>query len=226
MKKYLLLLIFLISSCEIDGTKRLWSRNWSYRDYINSFLISEDGTTIVFVGEKYHYVLIDKSEIIKDLLTWNGRKKLIIHTSNFIAGFDNSIELEANISSVPTNFTNDESNFLRKVGFSEANKRFFKNIKLNGKRYLPRSGVDYNKFSSLSKKISIDVKYNSYGQVMLKTALTPLTVTSDTISLTADLSLYTLFLTLFITPQVVLYPVCVFGREGSCKNNPFVIKIK
>lgn len=222
MKKHLIfsfLILIILSSCEIDRTKRMWSSHASYNDQITNFLIREDGKQVVFIGEKYHYILDDSSEILKKLLNWNARSKLSVQPHNFYVGLSNSVELDVEIYSRSSDFSQDEIDFLRNLDFSEKGKVLSKNIKLNGKRYLPKEGVNYSILSPFSRKINVWVKYNSPSQIIHKASLTPITVTIDAISITTALGVYSLI----IAPGVILYPTCVFGKEGSCKHNPFVI---
>ena len=226
MKKYknfLFIFLLLLSSCEIDRTKRMWSKKAHYNDTITSFLIREDGKQMAFIGKEYHYVLDADSEILKNLLSWNSRLKLTTQTSNFYVGLTNSVELDVQIYTVFTSFSPEELEFLKKLGFSEKNQRFSKNIKLKGKRYLPNPNVNYDIPSSLNRKIYISVSYTSYPQLMLKASLTPITVTSDAVSIVTAAGLT---YGLFIAPQVILYPACVFMKDGACKQNPFKLTWK
>lgn len=198
----------------------MWSRKAHYNDIITSFLIREDGKQVAFIGKEYHYILNDDSNILKSLLAWSGKSKLTTQTSNFYVGLSNSVELYVQIYTVFTSFTPEELDFLRKLGFSEKNQRFSKNIKLKGKRYLPNPNINYDIPSSLNRKIPIAVSYTSYPQLMLKASLTPITVTSDTVSIITAVGVTYGF---FIAPAVILYPTCVFMKEGACKHNPFKI---
>jgi hypothetical protein len=196
----------------------MWSRKAHYNDTITSFLIREDGKQVAFIGKEYHYVLDDDSEILKNLLTWNGRSKLTTQTSNFYVGLTNSVELDVQIYTIFTSFSPEELDFLRKLGFSEKSQRFSKNIKLKGKRYLPNPSVNYDIPSSLNRKMSISVSYTSYPQLMLKASMTPITVTSDAVSI---VTAFGIVYGLFVAPTVILYPTCVFMKDGACKHNPF-----
>ncbi len=165
MKKHKTLLIIILiffSSCEIDRTQRMWSNKLRYEDNINSFLIGQDGKKIAFIGEKYHYLLNDDLEILKNLLSWSGRSKLITQTSNFKVGLTNSVQLDIRIYTLYTKFSPQEIEFLQKLKFSENNGRFSKDIILNGKRYLPKPEVNYNAPLSFNRKIPVTISYTSY----------------------------------------------------------------
>lgn len=222
-KNFLFIFLLLLSSCEIDRTKLMWLKKAHYNDTITSFLIREDGRQVAFIGKKYHYILDDNSEIIRSLLTWEGRSKLTTNVSDFDVGLTNSVELDVQIYTISTNLTPEESEFLRKLGFSEKKQIFRKNINLSGKRYLLDPNANYDIPSSLDKKISIYVGYTSYPQFILKASLTPITVTSDTVSIVTAAGLT---YGLFIAPQVILYPACVFMKDGACKHNPFKLDMR
>jgi len=61
--KYLIVLLVL-SSCSIS-TKDMWSHKERYHDKIHDFLVSDKENQIVFLGNKYHYIIDDDSKDIK-----------------------------------------------------------------------------------------------------------------------------------------------------------------
>lgn len=183
MKRFLkILLISLLllqtSSCL---TQKLWSN--SYKEPIQNFLISQDGKYIVFLGENYHYIFIDKSGVMRELLSWRGRNLLFIDTKNTVmkVSRNNKVSGHALVESFFSNLRGDQRVFLESLGFRKKDGALAIKIELEGKRYLPRQ--DLGRFlPSLSRKYVFDVKYTPNAKKAAAiAALTPVTFAADAI---------------------------------------------
>jgi hypothetical protein len=180
-------------------TSEMWNEKEYYDDTIKQYLISEDGNKVIFLGKKYHYIFDDNSGIIRQLLNWKGRQKLVMNIYDFKAISESDIKLSVWISSSfkkesssknLENLSKDEIAFLTKLVFSDQkwgnNQVLAKKLNLSGTRYLPKPAVDYKVGnSSLNKeyKVRVELEHESALNKSKKIALTPVTVVGDTITI-------------------------------------------
>ena len=77
----LALIAFSIFTTSCNGlTKKLW--NWhGYEEDFKHFLINQQNGYVVFLAQKFHYVFIDNSNLMKNILLWKDRRTLYIDTS-------------------------------------------------------------------------------------------------------------------------------------------------
>lgn len=181
-------LLFLLTSCAV--TKSVWDRQ--YDETFRKFLIKPDGG-IVFLGNKYHYVITDKSDAIKELLVSPSRGFLFINVEktylkvnlkNEMSGY---ITIEAFFSKLPP----QNYEFLRSLGFRRDEESMALTMKLSfaGNRYLPRDDPG-RFFPILDRTYIIPVHYSS-GVVGTtgKVVLTPFAVIADSVILLKNIVL-------------------------------------
>lgn len=181
MKKFssfLVIISLLInSSCT---TSTLWDRDAKYYDeVIESYLSNEDGSILVFLGQKYHYILNnnDSAVLIAKMLQRENGPKMTVNITNFLAD-GNKVNATLNLDSDRATLSKEDKIFLQQMGF---NQNYTKKIKLSGTRYLPRKNVNYQ-HSSLSNSYKIQVKEKEEDSLVDKAAkitFTPITVTID-----------------------------------------------
>lgn len=184
-----ILALLLNSSCL---TQQLWESKKYYDETIKEYLISADGSKVVFLGKKYHYIFDDNSGMVKQLLQWGGRQKLIMNLYDFEVTSKNEVKITASVTTASQEESSnknlsalsvDEINFLKKLGFSKiegvGNNILYKTIDLKGVRYLPKPGVSYEVSLSLNKEYKVKVEYSNFFDKATKVALTPLSVTGD-----------------------------------------------
>lgn len=176
-----ILLPLLLSSCAV-ATKKLWQKD-HYNEKISSFLVGTDGRYIVFLGERYHYILTDNSGILKKVLElrpgilhFNSKRSSInVAKNNYITGNiildGRSSDLTPGELSYISNYSNINSDFVTI------------NINISGRRYKPRSFASYEINKNV---IYYDIKiYEDKSLSKLesigKAAITPLTLTVDAI---------------------------------------------
>ena len=185
MGKYLritliLLLLLQSSSCL---TQKLWSN--SYQDPVRNFLISNNGYYIIFLGQKYHYMFMDETGAMKELLKWRGRHLLFIDTklTSLKVDRDNNVSGYATIESFFSNLRGDQRVFLESLGFRKQGVALALKVKLKGKRYLPRRDLGFA-IPALNRKYIFDIKYTPNARKKIAmAALTPITVATDSIYL-------------------------------------------
>ncbi|MBU6139967.1 MAG: hypothetical protein KGP29_00215 [Proteobacteria bacterium] len=180
-KKFLLtLLLVTISSCAL--TSAMWNKK--YNDTIRNFFVSADGKYIAFLGQNFHYVLSDDSNILKLILSWNGRSAIFINTEKTELRLDrnNNISGDVVIECFESKtLLKEDRVLLTSLGFrrNNYNGELTLRLKISGKRYLPRSDVVYG-VSSLRRFYVISIKQGrGVGASIAMTALTPITVTVD-----------------------------------------------
>lgn len=201
-------------------TTEMWQKKEYYEDTIKQYLISEDGNKVIFLGKKYHYIFDDNSGIIRQLLNWNSKQKLVMNIYDFKAVSENDVKLSVWISSSfkkePSsksleNLSKDEIAFLTKLGFSDQkwgnNQVLGKKLNLSGTRYLPKPDVDYKVGnSSLSKeyKVRVELENESTLNKSKKIALTPVTVAGDSITIVVGAGVLVVTLAIAIPIFIVL----------------------
>lgn len=178
---FLLAALLLQTSCV---TKFLWKK--TYPETFKNFSVSPDGSRVALVGAKYHYVFSDNSGVLKVLLTWPQRGLLFIDVTktHLEVDLDNNVYGYATIESFFNQLSPQQSLFLTSLGFrSKDGSALFLRMPLRGKRYLPRNDLQVF-LPRLSRPYVVDVNHE---QGILRKAgniaLTPLTVTADSVLL-------------------------------------------
>jgi hypothetical protein len=179
------LVLLMSSSCL---TSSLWKDHYKYYDdTINQYLITKDGERVIFLGKKYHYILNDKDNVIKELLNWPSRKKMTMSIYNFNAISKDKVEVSIKVSvdskKQLDELSQSELTFLKSLGFKTSKFDSYKIFHLNGQRYLPKPNTSYGFNSSLNKNynVKVGIKYNSATDIAGNIALTPITVVGDVV---------------------------------------------
>ncbi len=208
IKIVLIICIFVNTSCipefsdklHPNLTKNLWE-NKTDQEGITNILISEDGKTVIMIGQKYHYIFEDESRTIQELLSRkNELNPTVIDQSNspakeyqtFYVKTDQTVTTTIKIR---TNYDDKKKipPFLNKAGFKEKlvteqikNKKNEKlylegELIMTGKIYRPDPNVNYDKIQSkLSKKYRVTLKYeHGFLKKAYSVPLTPITWTAD-----------------------------------------------
>jgi hypothetical protein len=197
-----LLIAILITTNLASCTDALWQKSY-YSETFKNFLITKDGQRIVILGKKYHYIFDDKSGTIKKMLSWESRSKLEMEIDGFLV--NNAIDVNASVtvkSKIQKNssveLSDHEKGFLEDLGFTKAHSNddvLKKKINLVGTRYLPKSGVNYDKSSSFSKEYRVGIEQSSFGDKAVKIAFTPVTLATDGVLMVAGVTLMTVVIT-------------------------------
>lgn len=179
---FLLLVLFLTASCEL--TENMW--NPYYEERMGSFMVSQDGRYVIFLGKKYHYILHDDNNAIKRLLFSPCHYTMSIYAaeSNIHLSLSNDIKASIAVRTVVGPLDDFCENNLSQLGFAYNSKReMIKRITLYGKRYAA-SGEFYNIKSRLNSEYFIRIHEDiGPSEKIEKAALTPLTMTIDAVFL-------------------------------------------
>jgi hypothetical protein len=163
----------------------LWGDK-NYDEIIRQFFVSSDGRYIVLIGNNYHYVLTDGSNVLKavlslkqkDALKLDEKKtQLEINKNNEITG---DFVLEGPFSMLSP----EDIASLRSLGIKpDRYDNVSITIKVFGRRYLPR--YLGNGISSLSTPYIIKVYYNDSNVALNvgKLAVTPVAASLDAVLL-------------------------------------------
>jgi hypothetical protein len=173
--------LFIIFATSCDGlTKKLW--NWhNYEEEFKHFLINSQNGYVVFLAQKFHYVFIDNSNLMKNILLWKERRTLYIEVSATEIHIDknNQATGEVLIRSFSENLMPHREAFLINHGFKKDNKGWYLKLKIFGTRYLANPNIHGNfPQLDLNYKIKIAEELNK-GEILTATALTPITITAD-----------------------------------------------
>jgi hypothetical protein len=175
------LIAFSIFTTSCNGfTKKLW--NWhGYEEDFKLFLINQQNGYVVFLAQKFHYIFIDNSNLMKNILLWQDRRTLFIDTSETEIHVDknNQASGEVMIRSFSENLMPYREFFLVNNGFKKDKKGWYLKLKLFGTRYLANPNIHGNfPQLDLNYKIKISEELNK-GEILAATALTPIAITAD-----------------------------------------------
>lgn len=174
----LFIAIFLSLGCM---SKALWEDDVVYVPYqekLDAFMSNPQDATVVFLGEKYHYIF-SKNDDFNFLLAHRTSKGLIFDVSHGYHNTNNEI-VQSNFSiKVDKSIADKELvEWLEKKGYTQSKVDF--PIYLEGKRYIADKKVNAVA-QKLSKVfvISINEQKVDKGNIVGKILLTPLAVAGD-----------------------------------------------
>ena len=175
------LTLFIIFTTSCNGlTKKLW--NWhNYDEEFKHFLINSQNGYVVFLAEKFHYVFIDNSNLMKNILLWKDRRTLYIDTSATEIHIDknNQARGEVLIRSFSENLMPHREAFLINHSFKKDDKGWYLKLKIFGNRYLANPNIHGN-FPQLDLSYKIKIAEDlEKGEILTATALTPIAITAD-----------------------------------------------
>ncbi len=217
LKIFLILALLLNSSCT---TRCLWKSRPSQQDTIKNFLVSTDGSKVVFIGDRYHYIFDDTAETIQKIVKWEGVSKLKITLGRFKIHSTDQVKVSGHISTLDENISDADVDFLKSAGFSKeaSDKNIYgRKIAMNGTIYLPSADemiAEYqaqNDPSFTGKKsqpltqrfaVILDVEKSWFSwikQTSKKIALTPIKLTQDAPGFIAGAAV-TAIATIFFAP--------------------------
>lgn len=179
MKRTILALItiILLGSCSI--TKSMWNKH--YDEIFQAFLITKDGSQVVFLGENYHYIFDDQSNVVKKILFWPHRNILYIDPSQTYLKLDkdNNVSGSVVVRSIFGDLVREDSNYLASLGFAkDQDGSIFIKLPIYGKRYLANNIHYHTAF--LNKEYVLEVKLNlTPTEKLARAAVTPITAAID-----------------------------------------------
>jgi hypothetical protein len=161
---FFVLFTTLMSSCTPTPTRTaVWEK--TYIDDIYQFLVSDDGSNLVFIGIKYDYLFSNNDEL-KNVLLWKDRQ--ILHVDfeeKFIITDSNKVLGNYSLFCNSANLNPDQIHWLENNGFNkslstDSNIIYVKKTSINGKRYQSNQIIkpEINEYSNLSQPYEITFK--------------------------------------------------------------------
>lgn len=176
------LILLFTSSCV---TKSLWS-DPSYREQIFQFLSDSEGRYVVLVGNRYHYVLVDNSGLLKTYLTLQQKNVLTINTkkTHLKVEGDNSINgdlvIDGSFGLLPPE---DKAILINRNIRPNRYDELTLKMKITGRRYTSKYLGTGLAPSEAIKQIEIFYSNSNAAKVIGKAAITPIAVTLDAVLL-------------------------------------------
>ncbi len=179
--------LLFITSCEF--TRALWEDNYS--ESVRQFLVSKDGRYIVFLGTKYHYLFVDESGVIDELLKLDQERVVLIapEITEITVDGKNNLEGRLGVKTFDLDLSSQQKAFLVSLGFKQEKREGDLRLRLplKGKRYIGVDSVnDY--YSALEEKYKIEIhRHSTPIRDLEKIALTPFTLAVDTLFLSKEI---------------------------------------
>ena len=175
--RYLLLAVLSFASVGC-ATQALHSSKNVSTEKINSFLITQDKSTLVVAGEEHHFIF-PLNEPLKSVLQWNGRTKLNPTFNQFTVNAGQGVSGSYTLSADVGKLTVAEHQFLTQRGFSQQGNTLTYNANIQGTRYLAGSvKVPQTAFFRQPYELTV-VAPDGVVDTAAKIALTPLTLAAD-----------------------------------------------
>lgn len=210
----LLVSISLLTSCI---TEKLWEKP-EYTEKVSQFLMTEDGSNLVVVGKKYHYIF-PTTPTLKHVLTWQHRNELEARFGQFTVRKDGTISGSYSLLFDDKGVTEQDkkwlksNEFVRSVGWKEAFWLYKGN--LDGQRYLAEKELPG--LQKFPKTYSIVVTDQfSFLQKGGRIAMTPITVTTDGALVIVGVAGITAIAGLLVAPMVI---GCIASENGGLCGN-------
>ena len=173
----LLLVIFLCSCAQLSD---LWV-NHKYEERITHILRTEDGTKIVVIGEKYHYVFLNQHSL-SELLAWDGIGMLEFKfNENFHINQNSEVTGDYSVICNCRSANLDQINWLESNGFHQDKKMksiFFNKYTVTGAIYLSNN-TDLSKYKKVKNDYKIIVESRYPFDTLAKIAFTPVAIYID-----------------------------------------------
>ncbi len=202
---FILPLILIFGGC----TTPLWERHYYTEETITHFLISEDYTNLVVIGEKYHYIFDENVTKLNALLSSEVKSYLRPKFSHVKVNHDQAIELNVLIYIDPRIPEHIETKFGEIWYENQPTHYRYRaqviDLFLKGTRYLGKDYGEAIKDYQLNNEYKIKVEEpDSSSLKAKKVLLTPITVTVDGIVLTGFVAGAAVYLTLSSPAWIVM----------------------
>jgi hypothetical protein len=190
-------------------TSMLWDEKGTtttthYQETINAFMMSQDGKTILFASNQYHYLfksdpalafLLTHKDELPVVYKFNQGSYLVYHDNSTRALFSADVELNRCDPVLVTTMTDNHFGILN----PNTNTLHF-TFNLKGDRYLSDPKIN-DKLTSLRTPIGLDMtEYripSHAGETVKKILLTPLAIAADGVTI--------------VIGAVILLPVLIFS---------------
>lgn len=180
-------------------TKAVW-RYDNYQETVRQFYVGSDGRYVVLIGNQYHYIFYDDTNVFKTILGLRQRGILTVNHKNTYLQLDshNNVKGKIVIKGPFDILPPEDINALRFLGFGpDKDYNITITIKLTGRRYQARY-LNTNPAASIETDYRIPIYYynSNLAKDIGKAAVTPITATLDAAILLGTIVLYPLYLPL------------------------------
>lgn len=181
------LTLLSVSGC---FTPKLYEHH-KYDETSTSFYVTEDGSKVVVVGEKYHYIFDDVSPSLKNILLspLELRKVVIADLSNFYVRRDNVVTGDY-ILSLSSTASEEQRKSALDAGFVPPGPTLSGHLK--GLRYSTEGFAATAQTQTFSQPYVVSIE--EQGSMVAKILLTPIAVTADGILILAGAALLLILL--------------------------------
>jgi hypothetical protein len=165
------------------ATQALHDYKSTSTDELKSFLLAQDGSLLVVAGSKYHF-MFSLNEPLRSILKWQKRARIQPTFNTILVSANQKIESSFRFSVANENLTTADRAFLKQHEFSLVANAWHYNDTLKGTRYAA-GNVQLPQAVLFNKPFAIKMQEpDGLPETAMKVALTPLTVTADTIMVT------------------------------------------
>ncbi len=149
-------------------------------------MVSEDASTVVVAGEKYHYIFRNQNDL-SELLKWK-RKDLLTFSldKHFYLSPDNTLTGKYTALCSCENVQAEDIGWLKNKGFKHniENNSFTRTDTISGKLYYANN-ADLSRYKTTTSNYSVTVISKRPYDTLEKIAFTPVTIAIDTINAVA-----------------------------------------
>lgn len=181
---YKILIVLTLLSTNSCITKYLWADK-SYDEYINQFLLGEDGRYVVMIG-KFHYVLIDETMVFSRILRLRQNGILTVDSRNTYLKLDSNNDLKGYITLhgpfgvLPI----QDVGVLNSMGYyPDGNDEISIRLEISGRKYISKYIGQNIKNVATPLRLKINYDDSTLAQDVGKAAITPVTVGLDAVLL-------------------------------------------
>ena len=159
-------------------TQKLYqSHDTQYEDTALSFLVTEDGSTLVVLGKRYHYIFRDITPSLRTILGSPLRKVVIAYLSNFYVRRDNAVTGEY-VLVLADNASREERRLAVDSGFVTPGLSL--SGQLAGVRYSAEGFPVFSPTQQFNRPYVVNIREQEPGSALAtKILLTPITVAAD-----------------------------------------------
>lgn len=187
----------VLLGCTTSMTKKLFADR-RYRETVSSVLISEDGKHLVILGEKYHYVFENQTDLV-NILRMPFHPVVTALLGDFHVTSDQVISGNYDLTINNKASEQDKAEAIA-AGFRRTVQgQITFNGKMQGKRYSAEKFTTNKTHQTLNKQYVVNIsEEQSSGEKASKALLTPVTVTADGVLTIITIPLVAVMFTVFI----------------------------
>lgn len=146
-------------------------------------MTSEDASTVVVAGEKYHYIFRNQTALV-ELLKWKHKDLLTFNLDrHFYLSPDNTVTGKYTAMCRCKNVHDEDIDWLKNKGFKHniENNSLSRTDTISGKLY-SANDIDLSRYKTTTSNYSVTIISRRPYDTLAKIAFTPVTIAIDTIN--------------------------------------------